>query len=99
MYFPGLLYIADLLPSGCTMLDLITLVSAVGLQQVPEFGGIWCWEGTFLIEVGVGGSNGSNGIENGMNNLSRLQVGLMDTNITWQISTCLDVAESRLKFV
>lgn len=36
------------------MLDLITLVSAVGLQQVPEFGGIWCWEGTFLIEVGVG---------------------------------------------
>eukprot|EP00434_Breviolum_minutum_P023311 symbB.v1.2.020562.t2/scaffold1741.1/size103732/3 len=43
----------------CTMLDLITLVSAVGLQQV----------------------------------------GLMDINITWQISTCLDVAESRLKFV
>ena len=38
-------------------------------------------------------------MENGMNNLSRLQVGLMDINITWQISTCLDVAESRLKFV
>ena len=45
------------------------------------------------------GRSGSNGIENWMDNLSRLQVGLMDINITWQISTCLDLAESRLKFV
>lgn len=45
MYFPGPLYIADLLPSGCTMLDLITLVSAVGLQQVPSLVGFGAGKG------------------------------------------------------